>query len=534
MSAITIENDLVHYEVLGRGRPVIFVHGWLGSWRYWVPTMQQLSMKYRTYALDLWGFGDSGKDPNKYGLREQVQLLYNFFERLGIPKAALIGHSLGAAVVLSFARQYPERAHRMMLISTPLIDMGNLSDDPASIRSTNPEMPVVVVQPPATTTSAAAAPGGTVPVSAPVPGAAAPAPVSTPATTPPPSAPAAATTSPAPSTPAPTTPAVPPATATPPAAAATTPPATATPAASTPAAATPPAQPAQPATSQFSSTSETIPRNPFRTRGETPEDILARLRAKNASTVTQAAPATPPAPGTPAAPTTSTPAPAGPPAPVITPPPAGQATQPTPPPSAPTPGGTGPLAPKPVAPVLPTVIAKPILPTTPAVPNTPPPATTPAAPAPVAPMRMDVPNPLVNLLTGIKPAALLNKYIVRDMQDVEALRAEVEKADERVLSRSAQSFGAVNLALELKRLTTPALLLHGEDDDFIQPPSEELLRRINAGKPAGHFLTLIEPTLRHFPMLETTAKFNRLLLDFLEAPDLSNVQFKDQWKRTMR
>ncbi len=60
MSAITIENDLVHYEVLGRGRPVILVHGWLGSWRYWVPAMQQLSSKYRTYALDLWGFGGFG------------------------------------------------------------------------------------------------------------------------------------------------------------------------------------------------------------------------------------------------------------------------------------------------------------------------------------------------------------------------------------------------------------------------------------------------------------------------------------------
>ena len=66
MSAITIENDLVHYEVLGRGRPVIFIHGWLGSWRYWVPTMQQLSVKYRTYALDLWGFGDSGKDAKPF------------------------------------------------------------------------------------------------------------------------------------------------------------------------------------------------------------------------------------------------------------------------------------------------------------------------------------------------------------------------------------------------------------------------------------------------------------------------------------
>ncbi|HET9433568.1 MAG TPA: alpha/beta fold hydrolase, partial [Chitinophagaceae bacterium] len=59
MSALIIDGDVVHYEAFGRGKPVLFIHGWLGSWRYWVPTMQAISDKYRAYALDLWGFGDS-------------------------------------------------------------------------------------------------------------------------------------------------------------------------------------------------------------------------------------------------------------------------------------------------------------------------------------------------------------------------------------------------------------------------------------------------------------------------------------------
>src|SRR5262245_21060440 len=130
MSAITIENDLVHCEVLGRGRPVIFVHGWLGSWRYWVPAMQQLSLKYRTYALDLWGFGDSSKEMGRYGFSEQVKLLYDFMEKLGIAKAALVGHSLGAAICLHFASLHPDRAPRLMLVSTPLYDVGGLDGSP--------------------------------------------------------------------------------------------------------------------------------------------------------------------------------------------------------------------------------------------------------------------------------------------------------------------------------------------------------------------------------------------------------------------
>jgi pimeloyl-ACP methyl ester carboxylesterase len=126
MSAITVGGDLVHYEVLGRGRPVILVHGWLGSWRYWIPAMQVLQLKYRVYALDLYGFGDSGRNPAKYNLEHQTELLADFMQQLGIPKAAMIGHSLGALVVAEFARRYQDRVPRLLLVSAPLFDPGNL------------------------------------------------------------------------------------------------------------------------------------------------------------------------------------------------------------------------------------------------------------------------------------------------------------------------------------------------------------------------------------------------------------------------
>lgn len=126
MSAITIDGDLVHYEVLGRGRPVILLHGMLGSWRYWIPTIQHLQQNFRVYALDLYGFGDSARKPEKYDLKHQVALVADFMQEMGLPKAALIGHDIGAFVAVEFAQQYPDRVARLMIVSTPLYDPGDL------------------------------------------------------------------------------------------------------------------------------------------------------------------------------------------------------------------------------------------------------------------------------------------------------------------------------------------------------------------------------------------------------------------------
>jgi pimeloyl-ACP methyl ester carboxylesterase len=120
MSVVTLDGEIIHYEVLGRGRPLLFLHGWVGSWRYWVPTMQSASMSFRAYALDLWGFGDSAKRPPKYTLENQVMLIDQFMDLLGIARIALVGHGLGSVVALSFAARFPQIVDRLMVSGLPL------------------------------------------------------------------------------------------------------------------------------------------------------------------------------------------------------------------------------------------------------------------------------------------------------------------------------------------------------------------------------------------------------------------------------
>ena len=120
MSAVVIDNGLVHYEVIGRGRPVILLHGWLGSWRYWMGTMEALARKYRCYALDFWGFGDSDKSRTRCSLSDYLILVDAFMERLGLLDAPLVGHSMGGTIAIRLALEYPQRVSRLVLVSTPV------------------------------------------------------------------------------------------------------------------------------------------------------------------------------------------------------------------------------------------------------------------------------------------------------------------------------------------------------------------------------------------------------------------------------
>jgi pimeloyl-ACP methyl ester carboxylesterase len=120
VSVVYLDNHLVHYEVFGRGQPIIFLHSWVGSWRYWVPIMDIVSERYRAYALDFWGFGDSDRKYGVFTLDEYERMLVAFMDEIGIQKANLVGHGMGGMVAIRAAKSMPERFPRLVVVSTPL------------------------------------------------------------------------------------------------------------------------------------------------------------------------------------------------------------------------------------------------------------------------------------------------------------------------------------------------------------------------------------------------------------------------------
>ncbi len=113
------EGAAMHYIARGDdGDAVILIHGLMSSAYEWQKNMDALARGHRVYAIDLIGFGFSTRVAQPcYSLRYYAQTVREFMTALGIPRASLVGHSLGGAVALQFAYDYPAQTDRLVLLA---------------------------------------------------------------------------------------------------------------------------------------------------------------------------------------------------------------------------------------------------------------------------------------------------------------------------------------------------------------------------------------------------------------------------------
>jgi len=106
------------YWVLGQGSPLLLIHGLGASCEYWRYNVGALSQGCRVYAFDLPGFGRSDKGIDDYSLHFAGEFVAAFLDALRVDRASLVGNSLGGAVSLQFAVQYPHRLEKLVLASS--------------------------------------------------------------------------------------------------------------------------------------------------------------------------------------------------------------------------------------------------------------------------------------------------------------------------------------------------------------------------------------------------------------------------------
>ncbi len=107
----------LHYVVEGRGPATVLIHGLGGFAESWRHTIDALRGAGTVIALDLPGFGRSGKPRVEYRLSLHARAVAGLMRALGLPRARVVGHSLGGAVAAACAVLFPAAVERLVLVA---------------------------------------------------------------------------------------------------------------------------------------------------------------------------------------------------------------------------------------------------------------------------------------------------------------------------------------------------------------------------------------------------------------------------------
>jgi pimeloyl-ACP methyl ester carboxylesterase len=120
---LSLGGQRVFVHRVGRGTPVVLIHGLLVSHYAWRHVIPALSAAHDVIAFDLPGFGESDRPRPvdfRYDALGYMETVVGVLDELGLPRAALVGHALGGAVALVTAARRPERVSRLAVVD-PLV-----------------------------------------------------------------------------------------------------------------------------------------------------------------------------------------------------------------------------------------------------------------------------------------------------------------------------------------------------------------------------------------------------------------------------
>jgi len=142
------------------------------------------------------------------------------------------------------------------------------------------------------------------------------------------------------------------------------------------------------------------------------------------------------------------------------------------------------------------------------------------------PLHIDAVN--TRLRTGTPPE--LADWLSNRTPEATTALSDASKADGQAITASMVGLQADNLYSNFRNLNIPCLLVYGEKDQAVLAPDETF-----------SLSSMTHPVFLdssgHFPMIEETMRFNRLLTDFLaldSGVSPSELQMKEEWKRRVR
>ncbi|MHA1298592.1 MAG: alpha/beta fold hydrolase [Candidatus Helarchaeota archaeon] len=122
---IKTNNIRMHYVTFGQGKLLILLHGFPEFWYSWRFQINELGKYFRVVAPDLRGYNktDKPKGVENYKINILIQDILGLVEGLEEGKAVIIGHDWGGALSWEFAKCFPKKTEKLVILNCPPISV---------------------------------------------------------------------------------------------------------------------------------------------------------------------------------------------------------------------------------------------------------------------------------------------------------------------------------------------------------------------------------------------------------------------------
>ena len=118
MTYANVNGINLYYEIRGAGRPLVLLHGGLGSGEMFGPVLTELAKHHQVIAPDLQGHGRTADIDRPIDVRLMADDIAALIDHLKLDRPDVVGYSLGGGVALQVAFKYPEKIRKLVAIST--------------------------------------------------------------------------------------------------------------------------------------------------------------------------------------------------------------------------------------------------------------------------------------------------------------------------------------------------------------------------------------------------------------------------------
>ena len=108
----------INYIIEGEGEPILVLHGWGANINTILSIVNILKDRFKVYALDLPGFGESEEPKEAISSFEYAEIVKDFMIDEDIAKASFIGHSYGGKLSIIMGSKYPHMVNKIVLIDS--------------------------------------------------------------------------------------------------------------------------------------------------------------------------------------------------------------------------------------------------------------------------------------------------------------------------------------------------------------------------------------------------------------------------------